>query len=153
LEQTSITWQFWKEAERREFFINEAWSAGWFLLRWLTLAFILESLMITYIPAEEIGRYLGGTAWWAIPSSVLLGIPAYLNGFAAIPTVGGLVELGMAPGAAMGFMIAGGVTSIPAAMAVFALVKKPVFLVYISWGLLGSLGTAYFFQILSTLTV
>jgi uncharacterized membrane protein YraQ (UPF0718 family) len=153
LEQTSITWQFWKEAERREFFINEAWSAGWFLLRWLTLAFILESLMVTYIPAEEIGRYLGGTAWWAIPSSVLLGIPAYLNGFAAIPTVGGLVELGMAPGAAMGFMIAGGVTSIPAAMAVFALVKKPVFLVYISWGLLGSLGTAYFFQILSTLTV
>ena len=84
---------------------------------------------------------------------MLLGIPAYLNGFAAIPTVGGLVNLGMAPGAAMGFMIAGGVTSIPAAMAVFALVKKPVFLVYISWGLLGSLGTAYFFQVLSTLTV
>jgi uncharacterized membrane protein YraQ (UPF0718 family) len=153
LEQTSITWQFWKEVERRELFINEAWLTGWFLLRWLTLAFILESLMVTYIPAEEIGRYLGGTAWWAIPGSVLLGIPAYLNGFAAIPTVGGLVNLGMAPGAAMGFMIAGGVTSIPAAMAVFALVKKPVFLVYISWGLLGSLGTAYFFQVLSTLTV
>ena len=153
LEQTPITWQFWKEVERREFFINETCSAGWFLLRWLTLAFILESLMVAYIPAEEIGRYLGGTAWWAIPSSVLLGIPAYLNGFAAIPTVGGLVDLGMAPGAAMGFMIAGGVTSIPAAMAVFALVKKPVFLVYISWGLLGSLGTAYFFQVLSTLTV
>ena len=59
----------------------------------------------------------------------------------------------MAPGAAMGFMIAGGVTSIPAAMAVFALVKKPVFFIYISWGLLGSLGTAYFYQLLSPLTV
>ena len=34
----------------------------------------------------------------------------------------------MAPGAAIAFLTAGAVTSIPAAVAVFALVERPVFL-------------------------
>ncbi|HCI47951.1 MAG TPA: permease, partial [Rhodospirillaceae bacterium] len=49
---------------------------------------------------------------------------AYLNGYAALPLVGGLVEQGMAPGAALAFLVAGGVSSLPAAIAVWALVKR-----------------------------
>lgn len=141
-----VVWRFWGDADRREAFSGEARAIGWFLLKWLTLAFILESLMVAYIPADRIAESLGGAAWWAIPASVVLGVPAYLNGFAAIPTVGALIDMGMAPGAGLGFMVAGGVTSIPAAMAVFALVKRPVFLWYLLWGLVGSLAVAYGFQ-------
>ena len=43
-----------------------------------------------------------------MPVAVLVGIPAYLNGYAALGLVSGLVETGMAPGAAMAFLIAGG---------------------------------------------
>ena len=146
LENQPVFWAFWQDRARLTSFRTETIASGWFLLKWLTLAFFVESLMVAYIPADEIGRLLGGDAWWAIPSSVILGVPAYLNGYAAIPTISGLIELGMIPGAAMGFMIAGGISSIPAAMAVFALVKKPVFFVYILWGLGGSLITAYVFQ-------
>ncbi|CAN5270757.1 hypothetical protein BH24ACT16_BH24ACT16_01250 [soil metagenome] len=64
-----------------------------------------------------------------------MGIPTHLNGYAAIPTVGGLMELGMSEGAALAFMTAGGVTSIPAAMAVFALVHKRVFAWYLALAL------------------
>ena len=78
---------------------------------------------------------------------MILGVPAYLNGYAAIPTLNGLMELGMLPGAVMGFIIAGGISSIPAAMAVYALVKRPIFSVYIAWGLAGSLTSAYLFQV------
>lgn len=146
LKPAPVVWQFWGEPARRHDFAGEARSVGWFLGKWLTLAFLLESLMVAYIPADEIGALLGGEAWWSIPASVVLGVPAYLNGFAAIPTVSALIEMGMAPGAALGFMVAGGVTSIPAAMAVFALVKRPVFLWYLVWGLTGSLAVAYAFQ-------
>jgi uncharacterized protein len=141
-----VVWRFWAEPDRRQAFAGEARAIGWFLVKWLTLAFMLESLMVAYIPAERIAESLGGQAWWAIPASVVLGIPAYLNGFAAIPTVSALIDMGMAPGAGLGFMVAGGVTSIPAAMAVFALVKRPVFLWYLAWGLTGSMVAAYGFQ-------
>ncbi len=146
LKPEPVVWRFWEDAPRRQSFSAEGKAIGWFLLKWLTLAFMLESLMVAYIPAERIAESLGGAAWWAIPASVVLGIPAYLNGFAAIPTVSALIDMGMAPGAGLGFMVAGGVTSIPAAMAVFALVKRPVFLWYLAWGLAGSLAVAYAFQ-------
>jgi len=52
----------------------------------------------------------------------------------------------MGLGAALAFMVAGGVTSIPAAMAVFALVKRPVFLWYLALGLAGSLIVGFAYQ-------
>jgi len=129
-ESPDVTWAFWRDQTRRTIFQSEALSAGWFLFKWLTIAFVIESLMVAYIPAETVGRWLGG-GWWAIPAAVVIGIPAYLNGFAAIPTVSGLMNLGMGPGAALSFMVGGSVTCIPAAMAVFALVRRPVFLWYL----------------------
>ena len=140
-----IVWAFWRDGRRRALFGAEARTTGWFLFKWLTLAFVLESLMVAYVPAEAIARYLGGDSVWAIPAAAVVGVPAYLNGYAAIPTVSALVDMGMAPGAGLAFMVAGGVTSIPAAMAVFALVKRPVFLWYLALGLGGSLaaGGAY----------
>ncbi|MBM3554862.1 MAG: permease, partial [Alphaproteobacteria bacterium] len=37
---------FWRESHRRAAFVNEARKTTWFLLRWLALAFAVESLMI-----------------------------------------------------------------------------------------------------------
>ncbi len=141
IKDKQIVWRFWEDRNSRGRFWSESGRTGFFLGKWLLLAFVLESLMVAYIPAETIGSYLGGDGWWTIPASVLMGIPAYLNGYAAVPTVSGLMELGMAPGAAMGFMIAGGVTSIPAAMAVLALMKRGAFAWYIALGLSGSLAS------------
>lgn len=146
LVERPVVWDFWRHPENRGLFAGEARATGLFLLKWLTLAFFIESLMVAYIPAEAIGRWLGGDQWWAIPASVLVGVPAYLNGFAAIPTVDGLMDLGMAPGAAMAFMVAGGVTSIPAAMAVWALVRRGPFALYLFFGLVGSLLTGFVAQ-------
>lgn len=75
------------------------------------------------IPAETVTATLGGEGLLPIVTATLVGVPAYLNGYAALPLVGGLIEQGMAPGAGMAFLVAGGVTSIPAAMAVWALAR------------------------------
>ncbi len=142
-----IVWRFWQNGERRAKFRATSVETGWFLVRWMTLAFVLESLMVAYIPADFVGSWLGGGNWWSIPLGVIVGIPAYLNGYAAVPTIDALLGMGMMPGAAMSFLVAGSVTSIPAAMAVFALVRLPVFGFYIVLGMIGAAASGLAFQL------
>ena len=51
----------------------------------MTLAFFIESLMIVYIPAGFITGLVGIGNIMAIPTSAIIGIPAYMNGYATIP--------------------------------------------------------------------
>ena len=141
-----LIWTFWHHADRRDQFKATAKESGLFLLKWLSLAFVIESLMVAYLPPETVAQVVGTDAWWTVPASTLVGIPAYLNGFAAIPMVSRLVEMGAAPSAALAFLTAGAVTSIPAAMGVFALVRKSVFAAYILAGIVGSLAAGIAYQ-------
>ncbi|MEM7406544.1 MAG: permease [Pseudomonadota bacterium] len=127
----TVVWKFWPHADRREKFNATAWESTLFLGKWLTLAFFLESLMVAYVPAELVATSIGGDGWLTVLGATLVGVPAYLNGYAALPLVGGLIEQGMAPGAGMAFLLAGGVSSIPAALAVWALARPPVFATYL----------------------
>ena len=143
----SINWRFWQEPQRIASFRSESYSIGVFLGKWLAFAFFLESLMLAYISPDWITDYVGADNTFAIPLAAVVGVPSYLNGYAAIPLISGLLEMGMTPGAAMAFITAGAVSSIPAAIAVFALVKKPVFALYLSLGLIGSMLTAWVYQL------
>lgn len=104
----------------------------------MLFAYLLQSLLISYVPADLIAQVIGGDGLTPILLGALVGAPAYLNGYAAVPLVGGLMEQGMSPGAGMAFMIAGGVSCIPAAVAVWALVKPRVFAAYIGLALTGA---------------
>lgn len=139
-------WQFWNEPARRETFIREALSNGYFLLKWLTLAYLIETLMIAYVPAEQIGRFVGGEGLGPIVLSTGVGMVAYLNGYAAPPLVAGLLSQGMSLGAAMAFMIGGAISSLPAMTAVFPLVRRAVFASYILLGCLAAILSGLTFQ-------
>lgn len=141
-----VVWTFWRDAKRRQSFAAEASRTVLFLGKWLTLAFVLESLMLAWVPADAIAGVVGPDSLWAIPIAVVVGVPAYLNGYAALPLVAGLLDIGVAPGAGMAFLIAGGVTSIPAAVAVWALVRRPVFLWYIVLSMVGGLAAGILYQ-------
>lgn len=140
-----VLWSFWRENERTIKFTTEGLKSFLFLLKWLSLAYLAESLMLAYLPADAIATVAGDGTFASIFTAALIGVPAYLNGYAAVPLIGGLFEQGMAQGAGMAFLVAGGVTSIPAAIAVFALVRLPVFFLYLSLALAGSvsIGLAY----------
>lgn len=131
-------WRFWGDGTRRIVFRETALENAVFLLKWLSLAYVLEALMIHYVPADWIATFLGGEGLQPIALGALVGAPAYLNGYAAVPLVDALLQQGMAPGAAMSFMIAGGVSCIPAAIAVWALVKPRVFAAYVGLAMVGS---------------
>ena len=143
----SVVWPFWREPARRRTFTRNGLDNALFLGKWLALAFLLESLMLAWVPAELVASTVGGGGWLPVLGATLVGVPAYLNGYAALPLVGGLIEQGMAPGAGMAFLLAGGVTSIPAAIAVYALARPPVFVAYLGFAFLGSLSAGLLFGI------
>lgn len=144
-------WQFWKESVRIVKFRQEALKTFLFLFKWLSLAFLLESLMLAYVPAEMVTQTLGGSGLMPILIATLVGVPAYFNGYAALPLIGTLIGQGMQPGAGMAFLVAGGVTSLPAAIAVWALVKTRVFALYIAISLGGAFATGLLFHLWTSL--
>ena len=135
----AVVWKFWPDPARRATFRETALENIVFLGKWLLLAYLIEALMIRYIPADLIALALGGTGVVPVVLGALVGAPAYLNGFAAVPLVAGLLDQGMSNGAAMAFVVAGGVSCIPAAIAVWALVKPRVFAAYVSLAITGAI--------------
>jgi uncharacterized membrane protein YraQ (UPF0718 family) len=138
-------WKFWTEAPRRATFMELGKENMLFLLKWMSLAYLLEALMITYVPADLIAGLLGGEGPKPVILSALIGAPAYLNGYIAPPLLAGLMEQGMTAGAAMAFMVAGAVSSIPAMTAVWSLVKPRVFATYMSLGIFGAMAAGFIF--------
>ncbi|MEO1238750.1 MAG: permease [Pseudomonadota bacterium] len=132
-------WAFWGDAARVSVFAETAKENGLFLLKWLSLAYLIEAMMVRWVPAEWVAGVLGGDGLSPILLGALVGAPAYLNGYAAVPLIDALLAQGMAPGAAMSFVLAGGASSIPAAMAVWALVRPRIFAVYIALAMVGAI--------------
>lgn len=137
LNNAPVTLWFWNDPKRRQVFWQNTRDTSIMLSKWLLVAFFLESLLLRYVPADMVASWLGEGVW-ALPLATIVGVPAYLNGYAAIPLIAGLVDLGMAPAAGLAFLTAGAATSIPAAMAVYPLVKRNVFLCYVGLALVGS---------------
>ena len=98
---------------------------------------------------DLVGRIAGDGGLLSILGATLVGIPSYLNGNAALPLVAGLIDKGMAPGAAMAFLVGGGVTSIPAALAVLGIARRQVFAAYLAFAILGALLSGVGFQIVA----
>ena len=69
--------------------------------------------------------------------------------FTGLPLIGGLLNLGMNQGAALAFLIAGPTTTLPAMMAVWEIARRRVFLMYVSFSLVGAILSGFLFLILN----
>ena len=59
----------------------------------LAIAFALESVLLAWLPAEEVALWLGaGSGLLAVPLAVTIGVITYINSFAAVPPVSGLID-------------------------------------------------------------
>jgi hypothetical protein len=140
-------WPFWREETRNRLFRDELAANALFLVKWLALAYVLEALLITYVPASLIAGAVGGDGIVPIAVAALVGMPAYLNSYVAPPLLAGLTDQGMSMGAAMAFMVAGAVSSAPAMAAVWSLVRREVFAAYLGFGLAGAVIAGLLFQL------
>ena len=78
----------------------------------------------------------------------LVGAPAYVDAFVALPLTRSLLEHGMSTGAAMSFLVSGGVVSIWGAIAIFPVLKLKPFLLYLSLAAIGSMAAGSVFGLL-----
>ena len=97
---------------------------------------------------EALSAYVGSDVWWAIPLTVIVGAPAYLDGYAALPLTRSLMDHGMSSGAAMAFLVSGGVVSIWGAMAIFPVLKLKPFLLYLALAVTGSMAVGWIFGLI-----
>jgi len=131
--------------------LDESRKAFFMIFKFMSLAFFLEALIILYLPEEWIVSLLGRENIFAIPVSAMIGIPLYTTNLTALGLMGGLLNQGMNPGAVLAFLIGGATTTVPAMAAVYGIVKKRVFILYVSFALGAALITGYLYQIFQNL--
>lgn len=140
-----IEWAVWRSPERRSHFWAEFIAVARLVLICLIPAFVAEFVLQSLLDPEALTPYVGGDVWWAIPLAVFVGAPAYLDGYAALPLTRSLMDHGMSSGAAMAFLVSGGVVSIWGAMAIFPVLKLKPFVLYLSLAVTGSMAAGWAF--------
>jgi uncharacterized membrane protein YraQ (UPF0718 family) len=126
--------------------LGETWKATTMVAKFMALAFFLTAIIKFYVPSTWIHEVLGNGNPYAILSAALIGIPVYSSNLTALPMVSGLMEEGINPGVALAFLIAGPTTTLPAMAAVWGLVSRRVFALYISISLVVAVVFGYLFS-------
>ena len=135
----------WAEPERRARFAREVRAMTRLVLICLVPAFAAEYVLNALLQPQALTAFVGAGAWWAVPFAVFVGAPAYLDGYAALPLTRALIDHGMSPGAAMAFLVSGGVVSVWGAMAIFPVLRLKPFLLYLALALIGSMAAGWLY--------
>ena len=130
---------------------KETLGATWMVGKFMALAFLLEGLITLYVPGEWIAGVLGSGNPLTIITAALLGVPAYTTSLTALPMISGLLTQGMNPAAALAFLVAGPVTTLPAMAAVWPLVARRVFVLYVSFALAGAVLIGSIYSVITSL--
>ncbi|OAB55196.1 permease [Phormidium willei BDU 130791] len=139
----------WRTRDRRQRFARQMWSIGRLILLVLMPAFAAEFLLNAWLQPDALSGYVGGDNPLAVPLAVVVGGPAYIDGYAALPLTRALLDHGMAPGAAMAFLVSGGVVSLWGAMAIFPVLRLKPFLLYLALAVAGSMLSGWGFAVLA----
>lgn len=118
---------------------KESLKSVWMISRFMGLAFLLNALLNLYVPQELIERLLNQQGVVSVIIAAVLGVPVYTSNLTALPLVGGLLQLGLHPGAALAFLISGPMTTVPAMVAVYGITSRKVFGLYVFFALFGAL--------------
>jgi len=85
-----------------------------------------------YVPAEFMSSFMGKDVWYAVPLSVLIGIPLYSNAAGIVPIVSVLIEKGASLGTALAFMMSVIALSLPEMIILRKVLKMPLILTFIA---------------------
>jgi uncharacterized membrane protein YraQ (UPF0718 family) len=118
--------------------LREGGSAALLVGKFMLLALVLETLFSLYVPREWVVAVVGQSSRLAILTAAVVGVPLYTSNLTALPMIGALLGQGMNPSAALAFLIAGPTTTIPAMAAVWGLVHRRVFALYVAFALIGA---------------
>lgn len=84
-----------------------------------------------YVPQEFMVSLMGKDAWYAVPLSVLIGVPLYSNAAGIIPIVSVLIEKGASLGTSLAFMMSVIGLSLPEMIILRKVLKLPLIFTFI----------------------
>ena len=116
-----------------------------FITRWFTLGVLLAAVSATFLSTELVSSVLGSGSRWSVPAGVVLGVPLYACGGGAIPIVETMIRLGMTPGAALAFFIAGPATKFHTIGTLGAVFGRRVLIWYLVVMISGALASGYLY--------
>jgi uncharacterized protein len=99
-----------------------------------------------YVPEDFLASFMGKSSWWAVPLSVVIGIPLYSNAAGIIPIVHALLEKGAALGTTLAFMMAVIGLSLPETIILRKVIKLPLIAIFIGVVGAGILIVGYLFN-------
>lgn len=99
-----------------------------------------------YVPEEFMASLMGKSVWYAVPLSVLIGIPLYSNAAGIVPIVSVLIEKGASLGTALAFMMAVIGLSLPEVIILRKVLTMPLILTFVGVVGTGILIVGYLFN-------
>jgi uncharacterized membrane protein YraQ (UPF0718 family) len=110
------------------FAFGELWGD---LAAWFAVGILLAGAITAAVPAEVMGRFLGG----GVTSMLLMlvvGIPLYICATASTPIAAALILKGVSPGAALVFLLAGPATNITSLTVLAGVLGKRATAIYLA---------------------
>jgi uncharacterized membrane protein YraQ (UPF0718 family) len=83
-----------------------------------------------YVPDNFMASFMGKSAWYSVPLSVLIGVPLYSNAAGIVPVVSALIEKGASLGTSLAFMMAVIGLSLPEMIILRKVLKLPLILAF-----------------------
>lgn len=121
--------------------LRDSWGIVRGVLLYVIIGIAIGAVMHGYVPEDFFRHYMSQSNWYAVPISVICGVPMYANAAGIVPVIEVFVAKGIPIGTALAFMMAVVGLSLPEA----TLLKKVM-----TWKLIGIyFGTITFFIILS----
>ncbi len=114
------------------FIFDRSLDAGLFVGKFLLLAIVIEAIIVTLVPRSWIVFLVGQENFVSIFMAAVIGLPLPVNQIPAIPILAGLLQRGIDHGAALTFLMAGPVSSLPAMIALTGMFRPRVVLVFLA---------------------
>lgn len=108
--------------------LRDSWGIVKGVLLYVIIGIAIGGVIHGYVPEGFFQHYMSKTSWFAVPLSVLLGVPMYANAAGIVPVIEVFVAKGVPIGTALAFMMAVVGLSLPEA----TLLKKVM-----TWKLIG----------------
>ena len=128
--------------------------AGWHHVReivgkvwpYVVIGIAVGAAIHGFVPADFMATFMGRDVWWAVPASVVMGIPMYTNAAGVIPVVEALIGKGAALGTTLAFMMSVIALSLPEMLILRKVLKLPLIATFVGVVASGILLVGYLFN-------
>ena len=97
-------------------------------IKWILAALVITAAIQSYVPFDAFSRF--GGSIWSMLLMVAVGFPMYICASASTPVAAGLIAMGISPGSALVFMLAGPASNIATIRSVYHLLGVRATLLY-----------------------